>query len=139
MQQVAHELQFTPDAELVCRSLKAMGFRLAILSSSGCKLVANTVKERFGIDYVLSRDLEVDDDGKFTGDFDGEVKDLKFRKTDFLQLMAEKERIPYKHVIVVGEFLKGMKRENVPEVLDTFGPPIYFNSSKNRSLVNILY
>merc|ERR550537_793083 len=121
-------MQFTPDAEFVCRSLKAMGFRLALLSSSGCQLVANAVKERFGIDYVLSRDLEVDDNGKFTGEFAGEVKDLKFRKTDFLQLMAEKESIPYKNVIVVGEFTKGMKRDAVPEILEMFGPTICFNS-----------
>jgi len=139
IQQVIDELEYTPDAEFVCRCLKAMVFRLALLSSAGCKLIANTVKERFGIDYVLSRDLEVDDNGKFTGDFAGEVKDLQFRKTDFLQLMAEKESIPYKNVIVVGEFLKGIKRESIPEILDTFGPPIFFNSKKNKSLISVLY
>merc|ERR1719335_2067463 len=80
MQQVVDDLQFTPDAEFVCRALKAMGFRLALLSSAGCKLIANTVKERLGLDYALSRDLEVDEEGKFTGDFGGEVKDFKFRK-----------------------------------------------------------
>jgi phosphoserine phosphatase SerB len=139
MQEVVDELEFTTDAEFVCRCLKAMGFRLAILSSAGCKLIANTVKERFGMDYVLSRDLEVDDEGKFTGDFAGEVKDMKFQKTDFLHLMAEKESIPYKNVIVVGEFLKGVKRDSFPDILDTFGPPIFFNSNENKSLVSVLY
>jgi phosphoserine phosphatase len=139
MQQVVEDVEFTPDADFVCRCLKALGFRIALLTSSGCKQVANTVKERFGIDYVLTRDLEVDDDGKFTGEFAGDVKDLMFRKTDFLQLMAEKESIPYKNVIVVGEFLKGMKRVNIPEILDTFGPPIFFNSSKQKSLIEVLY
>jgi phosphoserine phosphatase SerB len=139
MQQVVDELQFTPDAEFVCRSLRAMGFRLALLSNSGCKLVANAVKERFGIDYVLSRDLEVDSDGNFTGEFAGEVKDLKFRKEDCLQLMAEKESIAYKNVIVVGhcQWLKGNKQD--AEFLETFGPPIYFNSKKSKSLTSILY
>jgi phosphoserine phosphatase/glycine cleavage system regulatory protein len=119
MDQVINELRFTSDAEFVCHSLKSMGFRLAVLSSSSCKLVANAVKERLGIDYVLSRDVEIDDNGKFTGDFAGEVKDLKFRKTDFLQLMAEKESIPYKNVIVVGEFLEDMKRHCLGEFLNS--------------------
>lgn len=48
MRQIVDELEFTPDADFVCQSLKSMGFRLALLSSSGCQLVANAVKERFG-------------------------------------------------------------------------------------------
>jgi len=141
MHQVVDELEFTAEADFVCHSLKAMGFRLALLSSSGCKLIAQTVKERFGLDYVLSKDLEVDEDGKFTGEFAGEVKDIKFRKEDCLQLMAEKENIPYKNVMVVGhcQFLKGMKRDCIPEFLDTFGPPINFDSTKSKSLISVLY
>jgi phosphoserine phosphatase SerB len=141
MQLVSEDLEFTKEAEFVCRCLKAMGFKTAILSNSGCKLVANAVKERFGIDYVLSRELEVDDEGKFTGEFAGETKDVKFRKEDCLQLMAEKERIPYKNVITVGhcQWIKGMSPDAVPEFLDTFGPNINFNKSKSQSLVTILY
>eukprot|EP00746_Dinoflagellata_sp_MGD_P126951 gnl/MRDRNA2_/MRDRNA2_61654_c0_seq1.p1 gnl/MRDRNA2_/MRDRNA2_61654_c0~~gnl/MRDRNA2_/MRDRNA2_61654_c0_seq1.p1 ORF type:complete len:870 (+),score=184.12 gnl/MRDRNA2_/MRDRNA2_61654_c0_seq1:93-2702(+) len=141
MQKVIEDLEFTKDVEFVCRCLKAMGFKTAILSNSGCKDVANAAKERFGIDYVLSRDLEVDDEGKFTGDFAGEAKDVQFRKEDCLQLMAEKECIPYKNVITVGhcQFLKGMSKDAIPEFLDTFGPNINFDRSKSKSLITILY
>lgn len=139
VQRVIDNLPYTKDAIFVCRSLKAMGFQLALLTSSGTKSIANAVKKELGIDYVLARELEVGPDGKFTGEFGGEAKDLQFRKVDLLQLMAEREGIEYRNVICVGQHFTGLKRDRILETLETYGPPIYFDASKQKTLAVVLY
>mmetsp|Transcript_59833 Transcript_59833/g.142526 ORF Transcript_59833/g.142526 Transcript_59833/m.142526 type:complete len:873 (+) Transcript_59833:52-2670(+) len=135
---VVEKLEFTPGARLVCSSLKRMGFRLAILTKTGVKEVAEHVKRELGIDYAICQELEVVD-GAFTGKYAGTVADVNLAKADVLRLMAERESIEYGDVIVVGEPLRGMKATNAQMVLETFGPIIYFNQSKLKDLSIILY
>ncbi|CAK0873358.1 unnamed protein product [Prorocentrum cordatum] len=130
--------RLTPGAELVCWTLKRMGFTLAILTNTGCRSVVESVKRRLGIDYVICRDLEVAE-GRFTGRYAGELTDVLFRKSDVLKLMADREKIEYKNVIAVGEPLKGLKAANARLVMETFGPMVYFNSQKQRDLTVALY
>lgn len=130
--------RLTPGAELVCWTLKRMGFTLAILTNTGCRSVVEDVKRRLGIDYVICRDLEVAE-GRFTGRYAGELTDVLFRKSDVLKLMADREKIEYKNVIAVGEPLKGLKAANARLVMETFGPMVYFNSQKQLDLTVALY
>eukprot|EP00929_Paragymnodinium_shiwhaense_P119295 TRINITY_DN91187_c0_g1_i1.p1 TRINITY_DN91187_c0_g1~~TRINITY_DN91187_c0_g1_i1.p1 ORF type:complete len:891 (+),score=177.90 TRINITY_DN91187_c0_g1_i1:109-2781(+) len=138
IERVIEKLPFTDDALFLCRSLKAMGFRLALLTSSGIRPIANYVGQYLGIDYVFARDVELDAHGDFTGFFAGEAKELKFRKVDYYQMMADKEGVPYRNVILAGEFLKGVRRDRMPEILDTFGPPILFNAARHKTLSMVL-
>jgi len=131
-------LEFTEGASLVCSTLKAMGCRLAILTNSGERSVSDHVKQKLGIDYLICQNLQIKD-GCFTGEFEGETTDIRFRKLDLLKLMADREGIAYRNVIVVGEMLKGLKMSNVKILLETFGPNVYFNSTEFKSLAVILY
>jgi len=131
-------LEFTPGAAMVCATLKAMGCRLAILTNTGEKSVTDHVKQKLGIDYMVTQHLGVED-GCFTGEFCGDVTDIRFRKLDLLKLMADREGIEYRNVIVVGEVLKGLKSANVKRMLETFGPNVFFNSTQFPNLGIVLY
>mmetsp|Transcript_55685 Transcript_55685/g.120313 ORF Transcript_55685/g.120313 Transcript_55685/m.120313 type:complete len:922 (-) Transcript_55685:284-3049(-) len=129
---VLAKLRFTQGAHFLCRSLKEMGFRLGLLTNTGCLAIANAVKKELGLDYALSRHMEVGEDGCFTGRFGGESSEIQFRKKDCVQLMAEKEGIEMRNVTVVGGFMSGLSRTAVSEVLDTFGPLIYFHARRPK-------
>jgi len=138
VQKVIARLEFTPGAKLVCSALKRMGFRLAILTNTGMQNIAEHVKSQLGMDYAICRQVDIQDD-QFTGTFTGELSDVKFRKADLLKLMAEREGIEYRNVITVGEPLKGLKAANARQMLETFGPSIFFNSAKMKDLTIVLY
>mmetsp|Transcript_64463 Transcript_64463/g.100512 ORF Transcript_64463/g.100512 Transcript_64463/m.100512 type:complete len:851 (-) Transcript_64463:371-2923(-) len=130
-------LEFTKGAKMLCASLKAMGCRLAIVTNTGARAVAEHVKQQLGIDYVMSQNLSVEN-GYFTGEYEG-ISDVRYRKTDLLKLMADKEGIEYRNVIVVGEPLKGLKPSSIRSLLDTFGAHLYFNAAKVKHLSVVLY
>jgi len=138
VQKLIHRLEFTPGARIVCATLKRMGFRLAILTNTGVLDVAEHVKKELGIEYAMCKELEVVD-GKFTGRYKGELSDVCFRKSDLLKLIAERESIEYRNVIMVGEFLKGLKASNARNVFETFGPNISFNFQKHKDMTIVLY
>eukprot|EP00930_Biecheleria_cincta_P021135 TRINITY_DN1572_c0_g1_i2.p1 TRINITY_DN1572_c0_g1~~TRINITY_DN1572_c0_g1_i2.p1 ORF type:complete len:920 (+),score=195.06 TRINITY_DN1572_c0_g1_i2:46-2805(+) len=142
MQKAAKDLEFTAGAHLVCQSLKELGFRLALISNTGCKLIVDRAKKELNLDYAICRDLEVAEDGTFTGHFAGERKDeAGFVKLDYLKLLAEREGIDPRNVMIVGTFTHGMSQEDVRMTLDTYGPVIHFHAPalKNPTLVSILY
>lgn len=138
IQKVIERLDFTPGARLVCGALKRMGFRMAVLTNTGVRDLADHVQRQLGLDYCICQDLKVVE-GKFTGEYTGDLSDVRFRKADLLKLMAEREGIDYRNVIVVGEPLKGLKAANARLVMETFGPNIWFNSDKLRDLTIALY
>eukprot|EP00931_Biecheleriopsis_adriatica_P074947 TRINITY_DN48914_c1_g1_i1.p1 TRINITY_DN48914_c1_g1~~TRINITY_DN48914_c1_g1_i1.p1 ORF type:complete len:883 (-),score=223.96 TRINITY_DN48914_c1_g1_i1:52-2700(-) len=135
---VAENLQLTPGARLVCGALKAMGFRLAILAETGHRDISDKLRQLLGIDYVICQNLQVAD-GAFTGEYAGEASDVRFRKSDLLKLMAERESIDFQNVIVVGSFLKGLQASHARLMLETFGPNVLFNASQQRDLSLALY
>lgn len=138
VQKVIEKLQFTPGARLVCGVLKRLGFRLAILTNTGMREITEHFKRQLGVDYAICRDVEVVD-GLFTGEYTGDLSDVKFRKADLLKLMAEREGIEYRNVITVGEPLKGLKAANARAMMETFGPTIWFNSRSMPDLSVSLY
>jgi len=138
IQKVISRLEFTPGARLVCHALKRLGFRLAILTNIGIKSVAEHVKRELGMDYVICRDLEVEG-GLFTGKYKGEMTDVSFRKADLLKLMAEREGIDYRNVILIGEEASLLSAARAREATETFGPNVYFNSNKLKDLTITLY
>eukprot|EP00435_Cladocopium_sp_Y103_P067771 s1551_g30.t1 len=138
LRKVIQNLPFTPGAKVVCAAMKRLGCRLAILTNTGMREIAEHVKSTLGFDYVICRDVEVED-GCFTGRYLGELAEVKFRKIDLLKLMAEREGVACRNVITVGEPLKGLKAANARLMLETFGPTVYFNASKLSDLTIVLY
>jgi len=138
VQKLIDRLEFTKGARLVCEVFKAMGIRLAIITGTGVKPVAEHVKRQLGIDYVICQDLETVD-GLFTGEYMGDAAGIRFRKTDVLKLMADREGIEYRNVIAIGEFLSGLNGSSARSVLETFGPNVFFNSDVFSDLRIALY
>eukprot|EP00747_Dinoflagellata_sp_TGD_P016609 gnl/TRDRNA2_/TRDRNA2_125235_c0_seq1.p1 gnl/TRDRNA2_/TRDRNA2_125235_c0~~gnl/TRDRNA2_/TRDRNA2_125235_c0_seq1.p1 ORF type:complete len:873 (+),score=207.97 gnl/TRDRNA2_/TRDRNA2_125235_c0_seq1:60-2678(+) len=141
VQKLLDRLELTPGAKVLTQALKAMGIRTAILSASGMSHVADHVKQKLGIDYVICQGVGVEGDC-FTGTFAGEASDVRFRKADLLKLMADREGIESRNVIVIGEFLRGMKISTARLMLETFGQNIHFQadgSEKFKNLKMVLY
>jgi phosphoserine phosphatase SerB len=130
-------LEFTKNAKMLCSSLKAMGCRLAILTGTGSRAIAEHVKQQLGIDYAICRDLSVEN-GCFTGEYAG-IQDVRFRKLDLLKLMADREGIEYRNVLVVGDPFIGLQTATIRILQDTFGAFLYFNASEIKNLSVILY
>mmetsp|Transcript_107326 Transcript_107326/g.308849 ORF Transcript_107326/g.308849 Transcript_107326/m.308849 type:complete len:840 (-) Transcript_107326:128-2647(-) len=135
---VIDRLQFTPGVRLLCSALKRLGCRLAILTSLGIKKVAEHVKRELDMDYVMTRDLEVVDN-KFTGNYTGEMTEVRFRKTDLLTLIADREGIDYRNVILIGEEMTKMSARQAREVVDSFGPSVYFAPATCKDMSVALY
>lgn len=138
VQKVIDRLEFAPGARFVCGALKRLGFRLALLTDLGFKKVAEHFKRELGMDYVISRDLEVVD-GHFTGKYTGEMTDVRFRKADLLTLMAEREGIDHRNVIIIGQETTHLKAQKARQIIETFGPNLYFNAQKMKDLTIALY
>lgn len=98
---LAEELPITPGAERLIRSLKRLGYRIAILSG-GFDYFAEDLKERLGIDEVHANVLEIGADGKLTGRVAGPVVDGE-RKARLLREIAEREGFRLEQVIAVGD------------------------------------
>ncbi len=97
---IAARLRMTEGAEHLILSLKALGYRTAILSG-GFTYFARHLQRKLGIDYIYANELEIED-GKVTGRVAGQIVDGK-RKAELLLEIAEKEHISREQVIAVGD------------------------------------
>ena len=97
---VAGRLPMTEGAERLMQSLKALGYKTAILSG-GFTYFAQHLQQKLGIDYVYANELEIAD-GKVTGEVTGEIVNGE-RKASFLKDIAEKEGVALDQVIAVGD------------------------------------
>lgn len=100
MQDIAENLPMTEGVERLMRTLKVVGFKIAILSG-GFTFFGNYLKNKFGVDYVYANELEVVD-GKLTGRYLGDVVDGK-RKAELLRLLAQVEGVDLMQTVAVGD------------------------------------
>lgn len=100
MQDIAEKLPMTEGVERLMRTLKVVGFKIAILSG-GFTFFGNYLKNKFGVDYVYANELEVEN-GKLTGRYLGEVVDGK-RKAELLRLLAQVEGVDLQQTVAVGD------------------------------------
>lgn len=101
MRDIAEKMPITEGVERLMFVLKKYGYKIAILSG-GFTFFGEYLQRRFGIDYVYANDLEVDDNGKLTGRYRGEVVDGK-RKAELLRLIAQVEKVDLEQTIAVGD------------------------------------
>ncbi|KAF3912714.1 hypothetical protein ABW21_db0207888 [Orbilia brochopaga] len=95
-------ITFTPGARELCKALKRMGCKLAVLSG-GFQPLADWVKQQLGLDYAFANQLEVTKDGQtLTGRVVGEIVDAK-RKAELLVKIAESEGIHISQTIAIGD------------------------------------
>ncbi len=100
LEQVARDLPLTDGAYRLIKTLKILGYKVAIISG-GFLFFGNRLKNTLGIDYVFANDLEIRD-GKLTGKVRGEIIDGP-KKAEILVDLAKRENISLKQVIAVGD------------------------------------
>ena len=101
MQDIAEHLPVTEGVDRLMSVLKTCGYKIAILSG-GFTFFGEYLQRKYGIDYVYANELEVDDDGKLTGRYVGEVVDGR-RKAELLKLIAQVEKVNLAQTIAVGD------------------------------------
>ena len=97
---VAGQLRLSEGAEHLVATLRALGYKTAILSG-GFTYFGHYLQERLGIDYVYANDLAIEN-GKVTGEVTGDIVDGE-RKATLLREIARRESIDLQQVISVGD------------------------------------
>ena len=101
MKDIAEKLPITEGVERLMAVLKRYGYKIAILSG-GFTYFGEYLQRKFGIDYMYANELEVDDNGKLTGKYLGDIVDGK-RKAELLKLIAQVEKVNLALTIAVGD------------------------------------
>lgn len=97
---VAGELKITEGAEHLLATLRALGYKTAILSG-GFTYFARYLQARLGIDYIHANELDIAD-GVVTGRVAGTIVDGA-RKAELLRQLAREQNIDLQQVIAVGD------------------------------------
>lgn len=100
LQQVAASLKITEGAEHLLTTLRALGYKTAIVSG-GFTYFARDLQARLGIDHVHANELDIVD-GKVSGVVKGTIVDGA-RKAELLRQLAQQEGIDLQQVIAVGD------------------------------------
>ena len=101
MQDIAEHLPITEGTDRLMSVLKRCGYKIAILSG-GFTYFGEFLQRRYGIEYVYANELEIDEDGKLTGNYVGEIVD-GHRKAELLRLLAQVEKVNLAQTIAVGD------------------------------------
>jgi phosphoserine phosphatase len=97
---IVENLEVTPGAEELITSLKALGYKIALISGGFTQFVEK-IREKLGIDYVYANKLLIRD-GKLTGKVGEPIIDAE-RKAELIQEIAEKENLLMEQVVAVGD------------------------------------
>ncbi|KAG0246232.1 HAD-like domain-containing protein [Mortierella sp. GBAus27b] len=99
---VREQLTFTEGALDLCKALKKIGFKLAVISG-GFMPLALHVKNILGLDYAFANQLKVSPDGLYlTGETVGPIVSGE-RKAELLEVIAQAESVTLDQVIAVGD------------------------------------
>ena len=101
MRDIAENLPITEGVDRLMYVLKRYGYKIAILSG-GFTYFGEYLQKKYGIDYVYANELEIDENGKLTGRYLGEVVDGR-RKAELLKLIAQVEKVDLAQTIAVGD------------------------------------
>ncbi len=100
LQRVRERVRLTPGARTFVRTLRRLGFRLAIVSG-GFTFFTDWLASELGIEHAYANHLEVVD-GRLTGRLDGPVLDRR-RKAEILEEVARREGVPLEQTVAVGD------------------------------------
>ncbi len=100
IQSIVENLDVTLGAEELITALKALGYKIALISGGFIQFVEK-IKEKLGIDYVYANKLVIKD-GKLTGELVEPIIDAE-RKAELMREIAEKENLLMEQVVAVGD------------------------------------
>lgn len=140
--EAARKLTYTNGAAELCKGLKRLGCRLAVVTS-GSKFIAERAKERLGLDYAFGNVLETDSANKFTGVVLKPIVDMD-RKAELTQMLAMQERIDMEQVIAVGDGPVSAKMLAAAGMSVAFDQPhatddVHSGRIASKSLASVLY
>jgi phosphoserine phosphatase len=98
--EIRDNMKLTPGSEELLRTLKGMGFKLALISG-GFTYFTDELKNKLGFDYAYANELVIKD-GKVTGEVTGQIIDSK-KKADIVQEIMKKEGLTKEEVVAVGD------------------------------------
>lgn len=101
MKDIAEHMPITEGADRLMSVLKTCGYKIAILSG-GFTYFGEYLQKKFGVDYVYANELEIDENGKLTGNYLGDIVD-GHRKAELLKLIAQVEKVNLAQTIAVGD------------------------------------
>ena len=101
MKDIAEKMPITEGVDRLMTVLKQCGYKIAILSG-GFTYFGKFLQQKYNIDYVYANGLEIDDDGKLTGQYKGVIVDGN-RKAELLKLIAQVEKVDLAQTIAVGD------------------------------------
>ena len=101
LDKVRTEVRLTPGARTLCRTLRRLGYRIAIVSG-GFSQITDTLAVELGIDHTHANELEIDGDGKLTGRVVGDVVD-RAGKAAALERFAAAEGIALSQTVAIGD------------------------------------
>ena len=120
LEEVAEEMKLTTGTYELLSTLKAMGFKLALISG-GFKFFADRLKEHLGFDFTYANDLETRK-GVLTGKVKGRIIDRE-EKGKIVRELAEREGLSREEIVAVGD------GANDEIMLRNAGLAIAFNAS----------
>lgn len=100
LDEVRAAVRLTPGARTLCRTLKRLGYRIALVSGGFGEVIAPLAGE-LGVDYMVANELEVRD-GLLTGQVSGPVVDRQ-GKAEALRRFAEHSGIPLEQTVAIGD------------------------------------
>ncbi len=138
---VADTIPLTPGAEVLIKTLKRLGYKIALISG-GFSYFGEKLKETLGFHYVFTNVLEIQN-GKLTGQVLGSIVNAQ-RKADLLEQIAEQEDVPLESTVAIGDGANDIL------MLKKAGLGIAFNAKKKtrqaadaalnrKTLASILY
>ncbi|KEP63330.1 UNVERIFIED_CONTAM: phosphoserine phosphatase [Hammondia hammondi] len=99
---VAARLTPTPGAAALCRILRHLGYRLAVISG-GFTYFARKIKKLLKLHHAFANHLQIDPcTGTVTGEVEGPVVTAQ-RKVSLMRMLAEVEQVQVDQVIAVGD------------------------------------
>ena len=117
--EVRAAIRLTPGARTLVRTLKRLGFTVAVVSGGFLEIVGDLARE-LDIDHAQANRLEVSD-GVLTGRVVGEIVD-RAGKAAALRRFAEQERLPLSRTVAIGDGANDL------DMLDAAGLGIAFNA-----------
>jgi phosphoserine phosphatase len=117
--EVRAEIRLTPGARTLVRTLKRLGFTVAVVSGGFIEIVGDLARE-LDIDHAHANRLEVRD-GLLTGRVLGDIVD-RAGKAAALRRFAEAERLPLSRTVAIGDGANDL------DMLDAAGLGIAFNA-----------
>lgn len=100
LQDILENIELTDGVEEFVRTVKNLGYKVAIISG-GFNYFANAFKEKLGLDYAFSNELEFVN-GELTGNVKGPIVNAE-KKAMLVDLLAQQENINLEQVVAIGD------------------------------------